>query len=196
MAPRRIIVAITGATGVIYGIKLLEALMACPEAESHLILSKAAEKIIQIETTFVVDKVLELADYHYEHGDIGAAVASGSYPVYGMAVLPCSMKTLASIAHGLADNLITRAADVTLKEGRKLVLSPRETPLNLIHLENMLAAAKAGACLLPPMPAFYHNPENLEDLVNHLVGRVMDQLELPHNLFKRWEGGAKEKINC
>jgi 4-hydroxy-3-polyprenylbenzoate decarboxylase len=134
MAPKRIIVAITGATGVIYGIKLLEALQDCAAAEAHLSISKNAEKIIELETAYTTAAVLELADCHYDPVDIGAAVASGSYPVDGMVVLPCSMKSLASIAHGLADNLITRAADVSLKEGRKLIISPRETPLSLIHL--------------------------------------------------------------
>ena len=180
--------AITGATGVIFGIRLLEALRFCPEAETHLIISGIAEKIIAMETAFAVAAIKDLADYNYDYLDLTAAVASGSYPAYGMAVVPCSMRTLASIAHGFADNLITRAADVTLKEKRELILAPRETPLSLIHIQNMLAAAQAGACLMPPMPSFYNNPASIDDLVDHMTGRIMDQLDLSHNLCKRWEG--------
>ena len=193
MTLKKVIVAITGATGVIYGIKLLEALRACPEAEVHLIVSEMAEKIIVLETPLTIAAVEDLADCRYGFRDMTAAVASGSYPVYGMAVVPCSMRTLAAIAHGFADNLITRAADVSLKEKRKLILAPRETPLNLIHLQNMLAAAQAGACLMPPTPAFYNHPSDIDDLLNHLTGRIMDQLDLPFAPAKRWRGCVDKK---
>lgn len=189
MVEKRIIVAITGATGAIYGIRLLEALQSCPDVETHLIISEIAGKIIAMETSYDITAVKELADHHYDARDMAAAIASGSYQVYAMVVIPCTMKTLAAIAHGLADNLITRAADVTLKEKRKLILTPRETPLSLIHLQNMLTAAQAGAVILPPMPAFYNKPAGIDDLVNHLVGRVMDQLGLSHELYRRWHGG-------
>ena len=188
MTAKRFIVAITGATGVIYGIRLLEALRVCPDAETHLIVSEIAGKIIPLETSYTAAAVNELADLCYDFRDLTAAVAGGSYPIDGMVVVPCSMRTLAAIANGMADNLITRAADVTLKENRKLILAPRETPLNLIHIQNMLTAAKAGAGIMPPMPAFYNHPACIDDLTRHFAGRIMDQLNLPHNLIKRWEG--------
>jgi len=188
MAARKIIVAITGATGAIYGIRLLEALKECPDVETHLILSNWAEKTIALETNRSVEAVRQMACRSYDLLDMKAPVASGSFPVGGMIVIPCSMKTLAAIAHGLAENLIIRAADVMLKERKKLILVPRETPLSTIHIENMLTVTKAGACLIPPMPAFYNHPATIDDLVNHLIGRVMDQLDLPHNLSRRWCG--------
>jgi 4-hydroxy-3-polyprenylbenzoate decarboxylase len=188
---KRIVTALTGASGVVLGITLLKALQACPEAETHLIISPVAAQIIGLETDLRVEQVLALADYGYAADDMAAAIASGSFPTNAMVVLPCSMKTLAAIAHGLADNLIARAADVTLKEGRKLILAPRETPLNLIHLENMLTAAKAGACIMPPIPAFYNRPKSIADLANHLAGRTMDQLGLPNNLSQRWGTAIK-----
>ncbi|MDD3653743.1 MAG: UbiX family flavin prenyltransferase [Desulfotomaculaceae bacterium] len=186
MDVQRIIVAITGATGAIYGVRLLEALQECPGVETHLILSIWAEKTIASETRHTVESVRKMAHYCHELRNVGASVASGSFQTSGMAVIPCSMKTLASIAHGLAENLIIRAADVMLKERKKLILVPRETPLSVIHLENMLAVTRAGAYLVPPMPAFYNHPASIDDIVNHLVGRVMDQLSLPHNLTRRW----------
>ncbi len=186
MEVKRIIVAISGATGAIYGIRLLEALRECPKVEIHLLLSSWAEKTIALETSLTVDAVRKMAHFSHDHRDVGAPVASGSFQTSGMAVIPCSMKTLASIAHGLAENLIIRAADVMLKERKKLILVPRETPLSVIHLENMLAATRAGACLVPPMPAFYNHPATIDDLVNHLVGRILDQFGLPHNLVRRW----------
>jgi len=188
MAAQKIIVAITGATGAIYGIRLLEALKECPDVETHLILSSWAEKTIALETNYSVEAVHKMAFCSHDLLNMKAPVASGSFQVSGMAVIPCSMKTLAAIAHGLAENLIIRAADVMLKERKKLILVPRETPLSVIHIENMLAAAKAGACLVPPMPAFYNHPAAIDDLVIHLVGRVMDQLGLIHNLSRRWCG--------
>jgi len=186
MDVQRIIVAITGATGAIYGVRLLEALQECPGVETHLILSSWAEKTIALETSHAVESVRKMAHYCHDLHNVGAPVASGSFQTSGMAVIPCSMKTLAAIAHGLAENLIIRAADVMLKERKKLILVPRETPLSSIHLENMLAVTRAGAYLVPPMPAFYNHPASIDDLINHLVGRVMDQFGLPHNLTRRW----------
>jgi 4-hydroxy-3-polyprenylbenzoate decarboxylase len=183
---QRIIVAITGATGAIYGIRLLEVLKECPDVETHLILSCWAEKTIASETNHSVETVRKMAGYCHDFLNMEAPLASGSFQISGMAVIPCSMKTLAAIAHGLAENLITRAADVILKERKKLILVPRETPLSVIHLENMLTVTRAGACLVPPMPAFYNHPATIEDLVDHLVGRVMDQLGLPQSLARRW----------
>ncbi len=186
MPKQRIIVAITGATGAIYGIRLLEALRTCSGVETHLVLSAWAKKTIALETDYTVEAVEALADHNHDQRDVGAPIASGSFPTAGMAIIPCSMKTLAAVAHGLAENLIVRAADVMLKERKKLILVPRETPLSTIHLENMLAVTRAGVCLIPPMPAFYNHPATIDDLVNHLVGRVMDQFGLPHNLVRRW----------
>jgi len=186
MDVQRIIVAITGATGAIYGVRLLEALRECPGVEIHLILSNWAEKTIELETNYTVDSVRKIAHYCHELRNVGAPIASGSFQTSGMVVIPCSMKTLSAIAHGLAENLIIRAADVMLKERKKIILVPRETPLSAIHLENMLAVNRAGAYLVPPMPAFYNHPNSINDLVNQLVGRVMDQLGLPHNLMSRW----------
>jgi len=186
MAVKKVVVAITGASGAIYGIRLLEVLRACPDVETHLIISEIAEKVIVAETSYELAAVVDLADYHYNLQEIEASVASGSYPIFGMVVIPCSMKTLASIAHGYANNLITRVADVMLKEKRRLIITPRETPLSQIHLRNMLTAAQAGADIVPLMPAFYYHPESIDDLINHLVGRVLDQLEVPHSLIRRW----------
>lgn len=183
----RLIVAMTGATGAIYGIRLLEVLKK-KGVETHLILSRWAEETIKIETSWTVEAVRELASMCYREDELGAALASGSFRHQGMIIAPCSMKTLAAIAHGLALNLITRAADVALKEGRKLILVPRETPLNVIHLENMLKLARLGAVILPPMPAFYHHPRSLQDLVDHLIGRILDQLDIEHELYRRWPG--------
>lgn len=190
MAVQRVIVAITGATGAVYGVKMLKALKACPDVETHLILSKWAEKTIVLETDYALEAVRQMAAHCHDLTDMEAPIASGSFSVQGMVIIPCSMKTLAAIAHGLSENLLTRAADVILKERKKLILVPRETPLNLIHLENMLTAAKAGACLLPPMPAFYNHPRTIEDLVDHLIGRILDQLHLPHTLSQPWQGPA------
>lgn len=186
MDRQRVIVAISGATGAIYGIRLLEALRRHSGYEIHLVLSKWAEKTIALETSYTVEEVRSLTDYQHDLNDVGASIASGSFKTAGMVVIPCSMKTLAGIAHGFAENLIIRAADVMIKERKKLILVARETPLSVIHLENMLAVTRAGACLVPPMPAFYNHPATIDDLVNHLVGRVMDQLGIPHNLVRRW----------
>ncbi|QSO51392.1 UbiX family flavin prenyltransferase [Alicyclobacillus curvatus] len=182
----QLIVGITGATGAIWGIRTLETLNSLG-IESHLILSKWAEATIHMETDMDVATVRELASVSYSAQDQAAAISSGSYPVDGMIIAPCSMKTLASIRLGLADNLIARAADVTIKESRKLVLVPRETPLSPIHLENMLRLAELGVKIVPPMPAFYNHPESVDDIVNHTVARVLDQFGIESNLTTRWK---------
>lgn len=186
-AQRRLVVGITGASGVIYGIRLLESLKGSG-IESHLVLSRAAEMTIAYETPHAIKDVKALAHTVYAVGDIGAAVSSGSFQTLGMVILPCSMKTLAEIATGVTTTLLSRAADVTLKERRRLVLVPRETPLHLGHLRNMTAATEMGAVIAPPMPGFYAQPKSLDDLVNHTVGRVLDLFGLDAGLVKRWTG--------
>jgi 4-hydroxy-3-polyprenylbenzoate decarboxylase len=184
---KRIIVGITGGSGAIYGIRLLEALRELG-AESHLILSDWGEKTIVMETDYTVNQVKELASFVHHYKNQGAPVSSGSFRMDGMAVAPCSMKTLASIAGGLASDLISRSADVMLKEQKKLVLLTRETPLNLIHVENMKRVMLAGAVVFPPMPAFYHRPQTLQDIIDHTVGRVLDQFGFEPAWLKRWSG--------
>ena len=184
----RLAVGICGATGAIYGIRLLEVLRTAPEVETHLVISKAAERTIGWETSFTVEQVGQLATARYAPGDIGAALSSGSFHTAGMVIAPCSVKTLAAIAHGFSDNLITRAADVTLKEQRRLVLVVREAPLNLVHIRNMAACAEMGAIIVPPVPAFYNHPKTIDDIVNHTVGRVLDLFSIDSGLVKRWEG--------
>jgi polyprenyl P-hydroxybenzoate/phenylacrylic acid decarboxylase-like protein len=183
---RRILTALTGASGAIYGIRSLEELRRNPDIETHLILSRWAEETILSETHYSLAQVKGLSDVVYEEDDMAAAVSSGSFPVSAMLIVPASMKTAAAIAHGLADNLINRAADVCLKEGRRLILVPRETPLNLIHLQNLTNLAMAGALILPPIPGFYAKPRTIEDIVNHTVGKILDQLAIEHSLFRRW----------
>ncbi|MGD6750624.1 UbiX family flavin prenyltransferase [Streptomyces sp. BH105] len=185
----RLVVGITGATGAVYGIRLLEALRALPDVETHLVLTRWARTTIELETDRRVGDVQKLADAVHRPGDQAAAVSSGSFRTDGMVIAPCSMKTLAGIRAGYADGLIGRAADVTLKEHRPLVLVPRESPLHEIHLENMLALARRGARIVPPMPAFYQRPKTIEDLVDHTVARVLDQLALPGPEVDRWAGG-------
>lgn len=182
----RLIVAITGATGAIWGIRILEGLNSAG-VESHLILSKWAEATINLETDWNISDVKKLATRTYSVSDQAASISSGSYPMDGMIVAPCSMKTLASIRLGLADNLISRAGDVTIKESRKLVLVPRETPLSSIHLENMLELARLGVKMVPPMPAFYNHPKTVDDIVNHTAARVLDQFHIESNLTARWK---------
>lgn len=184
---RRLIIGISGASGSIYGIRALEALKQVPDIETHLVLSPSGKRNIVEETDWEVSAVEALADVVYPHGDIGAAVASGSYITAGMIVAPCSIKTLSEIANSHNDNLLTRAADVCLKERRKLVLLVRETPLHLGHLELMAKVTSYGAVLLPPVPAFYTRPETLDDIVNHSVGKALDQFGIAHRLVKRWK---------
>ena len=189
-----IVVAITGASGAVYGLTLLKNLKKAG-VTTHLILSRWARYTLEIETDCSLEEVKGLADHFYPAGDLSAPVASGSFRHRGMVVAPCSMKTLAAIATGYSDNLIARAADVTLKEGRKLVLLPRETPLSPIHLENMLRLARMGVVIMPPVPAFYHRPQNVQELIEQTVGRVMDLLSIENKLVKRWEGRKNGKNN-
>ena len=184
----RLVVAITGASGVIYGIRTLEVLKQL-DVETHLIMSEWGAKNIIIETDKTLDYIQSLATKCYEDENMAAPVSSGSFKTDGMAVIPCSMKTLASIANAFDDSLISRAASVSIKEHRKLVLVPRETPLSVIHLQNMSRLANAGAIILPAMPGFYHKPKTLNDVVDHIVGKVLDQFDIDHGLFKRWGGG-------
>jgi 4-hydroxy-3-polyprenylbenzoate decarboxylase len=183
----RLVVAITGASGVIYGIRILEALSKL-KIETHVVLSEWGAKNINIETNKTIGYVKSLATQYYEDNDMAARISSGSFRTDGMAIVPCSMKTLASIANAFDDSLVSRAASVSIKEHRKLVVVPRETPLSKIHLENMEKLAEAGAIILPAMPGFYHRPKTLDDLINHIAGKVLDQFEIEHQLFKRWEG--------
>lgn len=185
---KRIVVAMSGATGAIYGVRLLEALQNRPEVETHLVVSQWAEKTIALETGYGLEDVKSMAGAVYDVNNLGAAIASGSYATGGMVIAPCSMKTLSAVAHGFAYNLIARAADVMLKEHRKLVLVVRETPLSAIHLENMLKLANLGVVIMPPVPAFYNQPVTIDDLVNHYVGRIMNQLGLDSELVNGWEG--------
>ena len=183
--PPRLAVGITGATGSILGIRLLEALKAFG-FETHLVMSDWAERTIRIETDYSVADVRGLASTYYQYGNQAAPVSSGSFPLDGMVVIPCSMNTLAAIAHGMANNLIARTADVVLKEQRKLVLVPRETPLNAIHLRNMLTLCELGVSIVPPMPAFYNHPKTIDDFIGHIVARVLDQFRIPNDLTVRW----------
>ncbi|MDP1648527.1 MAG: UbiX family flavin prenyltransferase [Rubrivivax sp.] len=188
-----LIVAITGATGVIYGVELLRVLKSLGQP-THLILSEAAGMNLTIETDDTLEEVRALADIVYSNKDIGAAVASGSFRTRGMIVAPCTVKTLSAIANSFTYNLVVRAADVQLKEGRKLVLLVRETPLHRGHLELMTRAADCGAVLLPPMPAFYHRPRTIMDLIHQTLGKALDQVGIEHDLFQRWTGhGADTK---
>jgi flavin prenyltransferase len=189
---RRIVVGISGATGAIYGIRLLQVMRDLPDVESHLIITPAGRATILLETDWTVADVEALASYVHRYGDIAAAPSSGSFRVDSMVVLPCSMRTLTGIAYSISDNLLARAADVTLKEGRPLILAPRETPLHLGHLRALLQVAEMGAKVVPPMPAFYHRPRTLDEIIDQTVQRICDQLglELPKDLFKRWEGAA------
>lgn len=182
---RRIVLAVTGASGMPYAMATARALAAAPGVETHLIASEAAEKVLAIETGMTVDDLAQGCILHDCH-DITAPPASGSWKHDGMIICPCTMKTLASIANGYGEGLLHRAADATLKEGRKLVLVPRETPLGVIHLKNMLRAAKAGAVILPACPGFYHEPGGVDALAGFIAGKTLDQLDIPHDLFRRW----------
>ena len=183
---RRVIIAISGATGVIYAIKLLEALRNNKSLETHLLISPWAERIIQSETNYSVKQVKDYASCSYEINDFTAPIASGSFKTDGMVVVPCSMKTLSAIAHGYADNLMTRSADVVIKEKRKLILVPRETPFSIIHLENMVKLARLGIVILPPIPAFYYHPKSLNEIFDHLTSKILDHLGIENHLYQRW----------
>lgn len=187
MASQRLIVAITGATGAIFGVRLLQALHGT-EVETHLVISNWAGRTLTHETPYTLDQVRQMATHTYPIRDQGAAISSGSFITSGMVVIPCSMRTLAAIAHGQGDNLIHRSADVILKERRKLVLVAREAPLSDIHLENMLKLSRMGVIISPPVPAFYHHPRTVDDIVNHTVMRVLDQLGIHLDVAGRWAG--------
>lgn len=181
----KLLVSVTGASGIIYGVRLLEVLR---NSQHHvsLIMSDWARETLSLETEVPLDYVLSLADRVYNANDLAAAVSSGSYGIDATVVVPCSMKTLAGIAHGFSDNLIVRTADVALKERKPLLLMVRETPLSLIHLKNMTAVTEAGGILVPPMPAFYHKPTTIEEIIDQSVGKLLDLLKIEHQLFQRW----------
>lgn len=182
----KIVIGFSGASGIIYGIRLLEVLHS-NNIQTYLIISEWAKKNIVIETPKTLEYVKSLSSVNYDNSKLDASVSSGSFLHDGMVIVPCSMKSLSSIANGYDDTLISRAASVTLKESRKLILVPRETPLSRIHLENMIKVQEAGAIILPAMPGFYHNPSSIDQIVDHLVGRILDQLKIKHELFKRWK---------
>jgi len=184
---KRIIVGITGASGVIYGIRLLEVLKDL-NIETHLVLTEVARNNILIETTFTVQDVEGLAYKVYSINDLTAPISSGSFKTDGMVIAPCTIKTLSGVAHSYTENLLIRAADVTLKERRRLIVVVRETPLHKGHLESMSKVAELGAVILPPIPAFYHSPRSIQDLIDHTIGKILDLMEINHSLYKRWSG--------
>ena len=186
--PQQIVIAITGATGAIYGISLLKQLQKNKDIETHLIVSQWAKKTIELETGINHDLLASMANHSYLANNLAATLSSGSFLHHGMVICPCSMKTLSGIANGYADNLILRAADVTIKEQRKLLLIPRETPLSAIHLENMLKLARLGVTIMPPSPAFYQQPDSMQQSILQFTGRILDLLAIPNDLVKRWEG--------
>lgn len=191
---KRIVVAISGASGTIYGLRLLECLHQDPEVEVHLVLSRWAKENLAIEATSYTEKQVDaLADYVYDERNMGATIASGSFQHDGMIIVPSSMKTVAAIATGLGDTLIGRAADVTLKERRQLIIVPRETPFNQIHLENMLKLSRMGVDIIPPIPAFYDRPKTVDDIVNHTVMKLLDHLHIDNELNGRWAGLQEAK---
>src|SRR4051812_34560880 len=187
MVMRRLIIGMTGSTGAIFGVRMLEALKDSG-IESHLIISKWAQRTLEHETRYSVEQVRELATVVHSQGDMGASISSGSFLTEGMVVIPCSMRTLAGIANGYGEHLVHRAADVILKERRRLVPVARETPLSEVHIENMLKLSRMGVVMLPPMPAFYNHPQSVDDIVNHIVARVLDQFGIEAPFAKRWDG--------
>jgi 4-hydroxy-3-polyprenylbenzoate decarboxylase len=180
----------TGATGAILGVRLLEALKDC-DVESHLVISNWARRTLEHETPYTVKQVCALADVYHNSANMAAEISSGSFITDGMVVIPCSMRTLGGIAHGYGEHLVHRAADVVLKERRRLVLVVRESPLSELHLENMLKLARVGVTIIPPMPAFYNHPKSIDDIVNHIVARVLDQFGITARFAKRWDGKMK-----
>lgn len=194
----RLIVGISGASGAIYGIRLLEVLSKMPQIETHLVLTEPAKQTIGLETSWTVAKVEALASFVHDNQNMAAVICSGSFESDGMMIVPCSIKTMSSIAMSYNNNLIVRAADVILKEKKRLVLVVRETPLHLGHFKRMVELAEMGAIILPPMPAFYHHPKTLDDIINQTVGKILDQFNIRHNLFERWKGvnntGSAERL--
>ena len=183
-----IIIGITGASGAVYGIRALEALADIDDVETHLVITGPGEEIIKHETNYSVAEVKRLANFSYDIEDIGATIASGTFYRDGMLVAPCSMRTMSSLANSYSDNLLTRAGDVTLKEKKRLVAVVRETPLHIGHIRNMERLSEMGAVIMPPVPAFYHKPKAIEDIIDHTVGKILDIFDIEHNLFKRWQG--------
>lgn len=192
---KRIIIGISGASGVIYGIRLLEMLQQQADVETHLILSKAAKRTILIETEWAHRDVEALADEVHSNNDVAATISSGSFQTEGMIVAPCSIKTLSSIVNSYSANMLVRAADVVLKEGRKLVLMPREVPLHAGHCKLLHEAAQMGIHIAPPMPAFYNHPKTIDDLINHSLGRVLDLFGIDLGVVKRWKGAEEQKVS-
>lgn len=184
---QRLIVGIAGSSGPQFGVRLLQVLRDINHVEVHLVMSKGSERSLELEMDTTVEEVESLADVVYKQGDLAAAISSGSFLTTGMVIAPCSMRTLGALASGVTGDLLSRAGDVCLKEGRRLVLVPRETPLNLIHIRNMETMLLAGAVIMPPVPAFYHRPQTINDLLDHTVGKILDQFKIPHDLFRRWQ---------
>lgn len=185
---KKIIIGISGASGSIYAIHLLKTLKNIPNVQTHLVISLWGKKNISVETNYSLKQINKLADFVYNSKDLGAKIASGSTLFDAMIIIPASMKTISAISIGYSDNLINRAADVSLKEHRKLILVPRETPLNAIHLKNMLTLTRLGAEIIPPIPQFYSRPKNIQDIINQETMKLLDRLNIPNNLLKRWEG--------
>lgn len=183
---RRLIVGISGATGAIYGVRILEVLAGMKDVETHVVLTRAAKMTIQVETPYSVKEVEEMADFVHDINNVGASISSGSFRTEGMVIAPCSMKSMGGIAHSIGGDLLVRAADVILKERKRLVLLARETPLHLGHLQSMVALTQMGAVIFPPVPAFYHRPKTLDDVINQTVTRVLDQFNIDVGLFERW----------
>ena len=201
---RRVIVGISGATGAIYGVRILDVLSKVEDVETHLVMTRAAKMTIQVETPHSAKEVEAMADVVHDINNVGASISSGSFRTEGMVIAPCSMKSIGGIAHSVGGDLLVRAADVILKERKKLVLVARETPLHLGHLESMAALTRMGAVIFPPVPAFYHRPKTLDDVINQTVTRILDQFNIDVNLFERWsdeqmrrhpeaKGGARRK---
>ena len=201
---RRLIVGISGATGAIYGVRILDVLSKIEDVETHLVMTRAAKMTIQVETPHSAKEVEAMADVVHDINNVGASISSGSFRTEGMVIAPCSMKSLGGIAHSIGGDLLVRAADVILKERKRLVLVARETPLHLGHLESMAAVTRMGAVIFPPVPAFYHRPKTLDDVINQTVTRILDQFNIDVNLFERWsdeqmsrhpkaKGGARRK---
>lgn len=184
---RRLIIGVSGATGAIYGVRMLQILSKIEDLETHLVLSKAGKMTIQVETPYSVKDVEAMADVVHDVNNVGASISSGSFRTEGMVIAPCSMKSMGAIAHSLGGDLLVRAADVVLKERKKLVLAVRETPLHLGHLEAMASLARMGAVIFPPVPAFYHRPKTLDDVINQTVTRILDQFDIDVTLFHRWD---------
>jgi len=188
----KLIVGMTGASGAIFGVRLLQVL-AETDVEVHLVVSKWAQQTLEHETTLTLNDLRDLADVYYGPNDMGAAISSGSFMTDGMVIMPCSTRSVGAIAHGIGEHLVHRAADVILKERRKMVMVVRETPLSEIHLENMLKLSRMGVTILPPMPAFYNHPQTLDDMVNHIVARVLDQFAITADFAKRWDGTMRNR---